>query len=85
MHTEVVPKLDTDSCLNAMMRFMARSGKPSTIISDIGTNFVGAKREFLENVAAWNKEGIKEHQFSREPDGSSTHPQHPTLDGYGNG
>ena len=39
MHIEVVPNLDTDSCLNAIMRFIARRGKPNTIISDNGTNF----------------------------------------------
>ena len=61
VHIEVVPKIDTDSCLNAIMRFIARRGKPSTRISDNGTNFVGAEREFAEYVAAWNKERIEEH------------------------
>ena len=61
VHIEVVPKLDTDSCLNTMMKFLAQRGKPSTTISDNGTNFVGAEREFAEYVAAWNKEGIEEH------------------------
>ena len=56
---EVVPKLDTDSCLNATRRFIARRGKPSTIISDNGTNFVEAERESAEYVAAWNKKGSK--------------------------
>ena len=46
VHIEVVPKLDTDSCRNAIMRFIARKSKPSTIFSDNGTNFVGAEREF---------------------------------------
>ena len=59
VHIEVVPKLDTDSCLNAIMRFIARRGKPNTIISDNGTNFVGAEKEFAEYVAAWNKKGSK--------------------------
>ena len=57
VHIEVVRKLD--SCLNAIMRFIARRGKPNMIISDNGTNFVGAEREFAEYVAAWNKEGIE--------------------------
>ena len=61
VHIEVLPKIDTDSCLNAIMRFIARRGKPSTMIRDNGTNFVGAEREFAEYVAAWNKERIEEH------------------------
>ena len=65
VHIEVVPKLDTDSCLNAIMRFIARRGKPNTIISDNGTNFVGAEREFAEYVEEWNKEGIEEHLIQR--------------------
>ena len=55
MHIEVVPKLDTDSCLNAIMRFIARRGKPSTILSDNGTNFVGAEKDFAGCVAEWKK------------------------------
>ena len=65
VHIEVVPKLETDSCLNAIMRFIARRGKPNTIISDSGTNFVGAERELAEYVAAWNKEGIEEQRGIR--------------------
>ena len=61
VHIEIVPKLDTDSCLNAIMRFIARRSKPIKMISDNGTNFVGADREFKEYVAAWNKERIEEH------------------------
>ena len=58
---EVVPKIDTDSCLNAIIRFIARRGKPSSMISDNGTNFFEAEREFAQYVAAWNKERIEEH------------------------
>ena len=65
MHIEVVPKLDTDSCLNAIIRFIARRGQTSTIISNNGTNFVGAERELSEYVAAWNKEGIEEYLIQR--------------------
>ena len=60
VHIEVVPKIDTDSCLNVIMRFIARRGKPRTMISNNGTNSVGAEREFAEYVAAWNKERIEE-------------------------
>ena len=65
VHIEEVPKLDTDSCLNAIMRFFARRSKPSTIISNNGTNFVEAEKDFAEYAAAWNKEGIEEHLIQR--------------------
>ena len=61
VHIEIVPKLDTDSCLNAIMRFFARRGKPIKMISDNGTNFVGAERALAEYIAAWNKVRIEEH------------------------
>ena len=65
VHIEVVTNLDTDSCLNAILRFIARRGKPSTIISDNGTNFVGAEGKIAEYVAAWNKERIDEHLIQK--------------------
>ena len=65
VHTEVVPSLDIDSGLKAIMRLFARRAKPITIISENGKNVVGAEREFAENVAAWNKEGIEVHLIQR--------------------
>ena len=47
------------------MRFCARRGKSSTIVSDNGTNFGGAERKFAEYFAAWNKEGIEERLIQR--------------------
>ena len=85
VHIEVIPKLDTDSFLNAILRFIARRGKPSTIISDNGTNFIGAEREFAEYVAAWNNERIAEYLIQQGIRWKFNHPQHPILKGYGNG
>ena len=65
VHIEVVPKLDTDSCLNVIMRIITRRGKPSTIITNNGTNFVGADREFAEYDEAWKKAGIEKHLIQR--------------------
>ena len=45
VHMEIVQSLDTQSCLDAVHRFIARRGKPKTVISDNGTNFVGAANE----------------------------------------
>ena len=60
VHIERVPKLDTDSYLNAIMRFIARRGKPLKMIIEIGTNFFGADREFKLYVALWNKDRSEE-------------------------
>ena len=57
-HNEVVRSLDTDSCLVAISRFIARRGKPATIISDIGTNFVWSARELKESINSWNNDQI---------------------------
>ena len=42
----------------AINQFFARRGKPTTIISDIGTNFVGSARELKEYINSWNKDQI---------------------------
>ena len=47
VHLEIVPSLDTSSCVMGIERFIARRGAPSTICSDTGTNFVGAEKELL--------------------------------------
>ena len=61
VYIEILPKQDTDSCLNAIMRFIARRSKPVKMISDNGTNFNGAEKELAEYIAAWNKEQIEEY------------------------
>ena len=54
VHLEVAYTLDTDSCLNAVRRFICRRGPVSTIRTDNGTNFVGANRELKESLAVVN-------------------------------
>ena len=48
LHIDIVPTFDTDSCLNAIMRFISRIGKTNTIISDNRTNVVETDGEFAE-------------------------------------
>ena len=52
VHIEVVPSLEAETCLTAITRFIARRGKPSTILSDNGTNFVGAAKEMRDCINA---------------------------------
>ena len=49
VHLEVVPSLDTNSCVMGILRFAARRGTPSVFWSDNGTNFVG-------NIRKWNEQ-----------------------------
>ena len=59
IHIEIAHSLDTDSFINCLQRFISRRGKPSTIRSDNGTNFVGAERELKEEVQKWQAKKIQ--------------------------
>ena len=48
VHLESVSDLATDAFVSTLRCFTARRGKPSLILSDHGTNFVGAAREMKE-------------------------------------
>ena len=45
VHLDLVGDLSTDSFLLALIRVIARSGKPKTIWTDNDTNFIGAERK----------------------------------------
>ena len=45
IHLDSVGDLSTDSFFLTLIRFMARRGKPKTIWTDNGTNFISPKRE----------------------------------------
>ena len=59
VHIEVFPSLEAETCLTAVTRFTARRSKPATILSDIGTNFVGAAKEMRDCINAWNQSDIE--------------------------
>ena len=58
VHIELVNGLDADECLMAITRFMVRRGRPQTVISDNGKNFVRAARQFKECFNEWDRNAM---------------------------
>ena len=58
VHLEMAFALDTDSFLNAFYRMVARRGLPEKVLSDNGTNFVGAVRELKELVEKLDRDKV---------------------------
>ena len=85
VHIEVVRSLDTDSCLVAINRFIARLGKTTTIISDNGTNFVGSVRELKDYINSWNKDQITSKLAQKHLPGNLTILEDLILGVFGNG
>ena len=66
MQLEIAFSLDTESCLAAITRFIARRGKPSLIISDNGTNFVGSAKELKAAIKSWNQDIIEQRLAQKQ-------------------
>ncbi|XP_022778085.1 uncharacterized protein LOC111319602 [Stylophora pistillata] len=66
VHLEVAKSLETDSFIKALKRFIARSGPPSDIYSDNGTNFVGADRELKRSLEEWNQSQISDYLSQKD-------------------
>ncbi|XP_041972782.1 uncharacterized protein LOC121728634 isoform X5 [Aricia agestis] len=54
VHLELVSDLTTEAYMAALNRFVARRGKPRSITSDNGTNFVGACNEIYKFINSSN-------------------------------
>ena len=48
VHMELVSSLSKDDCIMALNRFIARRGMPAKILSDNGTNFLGARNDLIK-------------------------------------
>ncbi len=66
VHLEMAYALDTDSFINAFTRMTARGGTPSFVLSDNGTNFVGAEKEICQKVQELDKQKIVETTSQRQ-------------------
>ena len=61
VHIEMLDDLTTDAFINALRAFIAIRGNVRQLRCDQGTNFVGAKREFMNAMKDLDHEQLKEH------------------------
>ncbi|XP_065076229.1 uncharacterized protein LOC135699811 [Ochlerotatus camptorhynchus] len=85
IHLEAVSSLSTDAFLAALQRFVSRRGLPSKIISDNGTNFVGANNELAKLAKLFETEmhqkRLNEFCVQRNIDWSFIPPRSPHFGG----
>ncbi|KAI5694473.1 hypothetical protein M8J77_002674 [Diaphorina citri] len=65
IHLEVVSDLSTQAFLNAFKRFVCRRGPIKSVLSDNGTNFVGARNQLNEIYQLLESDNYKQ-SFSQE-------------------
>ncbi|CAB3250196.1 unnamed protein product [Arctia plantaginis] len=65
VHLELAASLSSDSAILALRRLIARRGQPAIILSDCGTNFVGANKELRAALRGLNAERLRvdRHMF----------------------
>ena len=68
VHIETTTKLDTDTLILAVRRFVDRRGEVASIRSDNGTNFVGAENELKQCLDEIDHEKVREFLLTRNCD-----------------
>ena len=58
IHIEIADSLDTSSCVDAIRRMISRRGPIQELLSDNGTNLVGACSEMRKALKEWKTEEI---------------------------
>ena len=81
VHLEIAHSMDTDSCLMAVRRMMARRGRPANIWSDNGTNFVGTEKELREALKRLDSERIGDQLSSERVQWHFNPPSSPHFGG----
>lgn len=65
IHIEKADSLDTDSCIAAIRRFVARRGAVKEMRSDNGTNLVGAEKELRKELEGWNQAQVNDAMLQK--------------------
>ena len=81
VHIEIVHSLDSDGFIMALHRFIARRGKPAKVVSDNGTNFVGAEKELADEVKLINSKRLQDEMLMEAIDWQFIPPHAPHMGG----
>ena len=83
IHLESCVYMETDSFIQALRRFIARRGSVREILSDNGTNFVGAENEWKKAYNAMNHKKISEFLLAESCDWIQWKKQPPSASHMG--
>ncbi|KAI2646060.1 Transposon Tf2-9 polyprotein [Labeo rohita] len=81
IHLELAFSLEINSCIMALRRFICRRGQVQEIISDNGTNYVGAERELRDCLAQLNHSKIRDAMLNEGIKWSFNPPSGPHYGG----
>ncbi|XP_075261127.1 uncharacterized protein LOC142352857 [Convolutriloba macropyga] len=65
VHLEVTEDLTTSSCMTAIRRFIARRGQPRLLLSDNGSNFLGARKQIRRQNLQLDHDFIKNNLLNQ--------------------
>ncbi|XP_071481170.1 uncharacterized protein [Diadema antillarum] len=81
VHLELATDCSTMEFLQVLRRFFAIRGQPGKILSDNGTQFIGAQRELRDMVRGWSKEELREFCAEKGTEWTFTTPAAPHQNG----
>lgn len=81
VHLELAASLSSDSAILALRRLVARRGQPATILSDCGTNFVGASRELRAALRGLNSQRLQGEALAKGIEWRFNPPASPHMGG----
>ncbi|XP_058816615.1 uncharacterized protein LOC131679881 [Topomyia yanbarensis] len=81
IHLEIAHSLTTDSCIIAIRNFIARRGSPIEIVSDRGTNFIGASRVLREALSEVDQDRMMQEFVSPNTKWTFNPPTSPHFGG----
>ena len=81
VHLDVVESADTDAFINCLRRFTNRRGRPRSMYSDRGSNFVGCTNELKEFISNLDHHKIKDFASAMSVDWVFNPPKAPHMGG----